>query len=172
MRPVLIPVIVMLFYGCRVYRKIPENGIAYAERYNFVFREVLDIEDHFVNGRLTRSLSYHANGTVAIDMRSSGSNPDSVRTDYYYANGQKMRETPLVSDTLILENDWYENGMQRLSFVLGANKYQLVRRWHANGIKSEESEWLGNIRNGKLIEWEVSGRRTRNESYHHGVKIK
>lgn len=172
MRPVLILVIVMLLYGCRIYRKIPENGIAYSERYNIVFRDVLDVEDHFVDGRLTRSLAYHANGIVAVDMRSNGGNPDSVRTDYYYSNGQKMRETLLISDTLMLENDWYDDGMQRLSFVLGANNYQLVRRWHANGIRSEESEWRGNKRNGKFIEWDSSGRKTRNESYHHGVKIR
>ncbi|MEW5798907.1 MAG: hypothetical protein AB1728_07845 [Bacteroidota bacterium] len=172
MKPVLLLAIILLVDACKVYRRIPENGIAYSKRYNFVFRSVLDVEDYFVNGRLKRSVAYHANGNIAIDMRSSGGNSDTMWTVYFHPNGQKMREMLSVFDTLRWENDWYDDGMQRLSFAHGANDRQTVRRWHANGIKSEESEWQGNMRHGKFIEWDLNGRRIRNEMYRNGVKIK
>ncbi|MBI2429572.1 MAG: hypothetical protein HYV29_12415 [Ignavibacteriales bacterium] len=171
MRPFILVMVIVVLDGCRVYRRIPEDGVAYSRRYNFVLRSELEFEDHFVDRRLVRSVAFHPNGRKAYEMNVAQEDQVMMQIDYYYTNGQKMRESMYITDTLVVENEWYTDGMQRLNFVRGADRQQFVIRWHNNGIKKEESEWTGNTRNGKFIEWDSSGRRVHNETYRNGVKI-
>lgn len=171
MRLLTFVVVIVLVDGCRVYRRIPDDGVAYSKRYNFVLRSELEFEDHYANGQLVRTVAFHPNGRKAFEMRNDHSDPAIMQMDYFYSNGQKMRESTYIADTLIVEKEWYTDGMQRLNFTLDESRQQFVVRWHNNGIKKEESEWMGNTRNGKFIEWDSSGRRIRKEMYRNGLKI-
>lgn len=171
MRLIVFVAIIAIMDGCRIYRRIPENGTASSTRYSVVFRSELEYEEQFVNGRSVKTVAYHKNGRKAIETIASGQDSARIRTEYFFPNGQKMRETLFISDTLIAENVWYDDGMLRLNFILGADNKQRVQQWHINGIKSEESEWMGNNRNGKFVHWDSTGRRIRNERYRNGVKI-
>lgn len=172
MRLLALVVVIVVMDGCRVYRRIPENGVAYSKRYNFVLRSELEFEDHFVDRVLVRSVAIHPNGKKAFEMTTDQGDPVTMRMEYYYSSGQKMRESIYIADTLVAENEWYADGMKRLNFALESKRHQSVVRWHNNGIKKEESEWTGNTRNGRFIEWDSSGRRIRNEMYRNGVKTR
>jgi len=165
-------VLVLCIGGCTVRQRTPQDGTVRSTRYSFVHRMVLEHDDTYREGRLIVSRARFADGTPAMEMVSEWGDPMVIRSRYHHPNGTMMRQSRYENDTLMTEDEWYPDGMQRLMFRRRPDRSETVVRWHRNGIRSDESEWFANERNGRWTQYDTTGRRTRNERYRDGIKVR
>lgn len=165
-------VLVLCFAGCTVRQRTPQDGTVRSTRFSFMHRMELEYEDTYREGRLISSRARFADGSPAMEMVSEWGDPMVIRSWYRHPNGAMMRRSRYENDTLMTEDEWYPDGMQRLMFRRRPDRSEAVVRWHRNGIRSDESEWFDNKRNGRWTQNDTTGRRTRNERYRDGMKVR
>ena len=147
--------------------KNPVNGIVREKVVNMIGYDKPDpltAEYEFKDSAIVRYTLYYPDGKKKME-----SLPDSGRrvwtmTEYYESGSMKRMSTS--SDSLFLsDRRWYENGNPELEFVRTEGKKDKGVRYHPNGAKKEEFEFVNERRHGMWEEWDSLGNQTRNEFY-------
>jgi len=183
---------IVFFVGCKVRTindtKVPQNGIVKKEV--TLNGERIMAEEFYHDGLRIKELGRFRDDTLAYERfyRSGGRSTDSARSYYrsgtirmiivsndtarvslksYYENGTLEAEVDSASS-----KEYYDDGSKKFEALMKHHQIYLVTKWYRNSSKKERSEWWNDQRNGQWIEWDSTGRITRNEKYKNGVRIK
>ncbi len=153
----------------------------------------ISVERYYRNGKNVKAFGFYKDGSLKSEFYLTDNSGNASKYISYYPNKQietrslKWMEGPVKhflyeeffedgrtrrrEGTNVSTWEYYdENGDPTMMYLRNGERITEVL-FFPGAKKQEESEFFNGKRDGKWIQWDTSGRKTRDEAYKNGIKI-